>query len=235
MSDIGERLKNLRLSQKMTMEEMGEALGSSKMAVSRWERGERNPKDSALQAYANFFNVPIDWIRYGDYEIFLKNVIDEEGLKTYDIKFDEEKHFTKLGDSVIKYCFRNCNNALIEVLNQKIDSREKFKFFDFDCLEAVTNFILFGIDFPGISKILEGSGTPNFSTGYKKYIYQYGYNKEKIIDETIKLFKSDFKELKNNHKETPNINKIKNVLCKYKEEGKDIPASITDAIIKLLN
>ena len=65
METVGQRLKRLR--GKLSIIELSNKLHlNNSSIVSKWERGERNPKDSALQAYANYFNVPIDWIRYGN-------------------------------------------------------------------------------------------------------------------------------------------------------------------------
>lgn len=81
METVGQRLKRLR--GKLSIIELSNKLHlNNSSIVSKWERGERNPKDSALQAYANYFNVPIDWIRYGDFDEFCNKVL------TYAIETD---------------------------------------------------------------------------------------------------------------------------------------------------
>lgn len=67
MGTVGDRLKQLRNEKNMTMQNLADALGlNNSSIVSKWERGERNPKDSALQAYANYFDVSKDWIINGN-------------------------------------------------------------------------------------------------------------------------------------------------------------------------
>lgn len=77
MNDLGDRLEELRISKKMTMEEMGKAVGASKMAVSRWEKGQRQPKPEYIKAYADFFGVSEDWIRYGSYKKYVMDTMLE--------------------------------------------------------------------------------------------------------------------------------------------------------------
>lgn len=50
---IGERLRKLRGNR--TLDEVGEALGVSSMAVSLWERGERTPSDDMKVKIAAFY------------------------------------------------------------------------------------------------------------------------------------------------------------------------------------
>ena len=64
--EVGLRLQQLRTEKAMTMEQLGKKLGVSKAAISRWEKGERIPRPRFLKAYADYFNVPIDWIKYGE-------------------------------------------------------------------------------------------------------------------------------------------------------------------------
>ena len=74
METVGQRLKRLR--GKLSIIELSNKLHlNNSSIVSKWERGERNPKESALKAYANYFNVPIDWIRYGDFDEYAKKVL----------------------------------------------------------------------------------------------------------------------------------------------------------------
>lgn len=62
MSFFGQRLKDLRLSENLTMEQLGAKLGLSKSAVNMYERGEREPGFENLETIADFFNVDIDYL-----------------------------------------------------------------------------------------------------------------------------------------------------------------------------
>lgn len=64
---LGERLRYLRQRKALSMGELAEKLQlSTKGAVSRWERDIVTPRDKTLKAYADYFNVPVDWIKYGE-------------------------------------------------------------------------------------------------------------------------------------------------------------------------
>ena len=54
---VGERLKALRGNR--TLDEVGNALGVTAMAVSLWERGERIPNDDLKIKIARFYEVPV--------------------------------------------------------------------------------------------------------------------------------------------------------------------------------
>lgn len=66
METIGDRLQKLRTGKGLTVSEMAEIIGVSRISVGNWERGDKQPRINNLKAYANYFNVPIDWIRYGN-------------------------------------------------------------------------------------------------------------------------------------------------------------------------
>ena len=56
------RLRRLRERRRMNRAALGECCGLSKCAISRYERGEREPTMSALIAIADFFEVSIDFL-----------------------------------------------------------------------------------------------------------------------------------------------------------------------------
>lgn len=60
MAKFGERLKELRISRRMSQEALANELGISKQAVSQYERGLRTPKD--YEQIADFFNVDMDYL-----------------------------------------------------------------------------------------------------------------------------------------------------------------------------
>ncbi len=58
MVDMGERIKSLRESHKMTQEELGAIIGVQKSAVRKYEKGEvQNLKRSSIKKLADHFNV----------------------------------------------------------------------------------------------------------------------------------------------------------------------------------
>ena len=59
---IGATIAQLRTGKKMTQAELGERLGVSFQAVSKWERGETLPDVSALPLLADVLDTTIDYI-----------------------------------------------------------------------------------------------------------------------------------------------------------------------------
>ncbi|WP_313894316.1 helix-turn-helix transcriptional regulator [Psychrobacillus sp.] len=63
MNNFGELLKELRLSRKLTIEQLVDSLNSkyggkiSKSSISRWENGEADPKLEFVRLLADFFKV----------------------------------------------------------------------------------------------------------------------------------------------------------------------------------
>ena len=60
MSGIGERIKQLRLEKGWTQEVLAKLLGVSRLAVARWETGERRPRKKYLDKLAEVFGVSME-------------------------------------------------------------------------------------------------------------------------------------------------------------------------------
>ena len=60
MNDFGEILRQIRLERGMTLEEMANYLGTTKQALSRYERGERIPKITVAAKFADTLNVALE-------------------------------------------------------------------------------------------------------------------------------------------------------------------------------
>lgn len=56
---FGEKMKAIREKNKWTLEEMAQKLGTTKQALSKYERGERTPKITAAAKFANILGVPL--------------------------------------------------------------------------------------------------------------------------------------------------------------------------------
>ena len=59
---IGERVRNIRKSQDLTLEAFGSRLGVGKTAISKIEKGENNLTDQMKKAICREFNVNYDWL-----------------------------------------------------------------------------------------------------------------------------------------------------------------------------
>lgn len=58
----GERLKNLRLSKKMTQDELAQIMGLKKSTICTYEKEKRRPKYSVIQKYMEIFGVTAEYL-----------------------------------------------------------------------------------------------------------------------------------------------------------------------------
>lgn len=59
---FGKNLKNLRLSRRLSQQDLGKALGVAQITVSSWERDIREPNFEMCQRIAAYFGVPTSQI-----------------------------------------------------------------------------------------------------------------------------------------------------------------------------
>ena len=57
--EFGKNMKKIRETRQMTLEEMADFLGTTKQALSRYERGERTPKITAAAKFADLLGMPL--------------------------------------------------------------------------------------------------------------------------------------------------------------------------------
>lgn len=57
------RIKQLRLANKISQSELGNKVNASNQAISAYESGFRNPKPETWQALADYFNVSVPYLR----------------------------------------------------------------------------------------------------------------------------------------------------------------------------
>lgn len=62
MESMGERLRRLRVSRGMSLEEVAQAVGCHYSTISAYERGTRNPSQSALAKLARLYQVPVPFL-----------------------------------------------------------------------------------------------------------------------------------------------------------------------------
>lgn len=56
------RIRELRKSRKITMKQLGEAIGLAESTISHYETGKRQPDNEALLKLGEFFGVPVGYI-----------------------------------------------------------------------------------------------------------------------------------------------------------------------------
>lgn len=62
MDVFSERLRELRIEKGLTLKGLGDAIGVSDIAISRWENKKRIPNIVSLIDLANFFGVSTDYL-----------------------------------------------------------------------------------------------------------------------------------------------------------------------------
>lgn len=87
METIGDRLNRLRRERDMTLENVGNAINVSKVTVSRYESGQREPKVETLKKLAKCFKVTPEYILTG-----------EDSINSEDLNSTIDKFINELGD-----------------------------------------------------------------------------------------------------------------------------------------
>lgn len=86
MSSFGERFKELRLEKQLTQQELADNINKiynltfGKSAVSQYENNKRTPEIYALEKFADFFNVSIDYLLGRTNERNTKEIIYSSGF-----------------------------------------------------------------------------------------------------------------------------------------------------------
>ncbi len=117
ITTMGERIKELRKGAGMTQEELGNKIGVSAQAVSKWECGSV-PDTELIPKIADCFGVAIDALfgreydNYDPYNIMSKHMI---GGRDEDVEEDE----------IVRRGFKNCYVSIINAMYRKKDGFEK--------------------------------------------------------------------------------------------------------------
>ena len=73
---LNEKLRFLRLKNKLTLKELGTISGVSLNSVYRWEHCHSIPRKRSLKKIADYYDVPLEWLRYDNVG---KSYFDENG------------------------------------------------------------------------------------------------------------------------------------------------------------
>ena len=92
MNSFGDILRELRLKNELTGDELGKILNVTKVAISNYENNRRNPDHATLVKISNYFDVSIDYL-LGNKDI--KRVPKDEPINT-DKETDLEKAIDEL-------------------------------------------------------------------------------------------------------------------------------------------
>lgn len=82
MSSMGELIRNARQKKKLSQEELANAIGSTKSAISRYESGKRKPEFDQIQRIANVLDVTVSYLLGWD---TAKDRLHDAGLSIDDL------------------------------------------------------------------------------------------------------------------------------------------------------
>lgn len=107
---MNERIKTLRKTLNLTLEQFGERVGVTKMTISRIENGKNNVTEQMCKSICREFNIREDWLRNGTGEMFedlsedekiasiLGNVFTDTDSEIYDFKMAVFRELGKLDE-----------------------------------------------------------------------------------------------------------------------------------------
>lgn len=107
---MNERIKTLRKTLNLTLEQFGERVGVTKMTISRIENGKNNVTEQMCKSICREFNIREDWLRNGTGEMFedlsedekiasiLGSVFTDTDSEVYDFKMAVFRELGKLDE-----------------------------------------------------------------------------------------------------------------------------------------
>lgn len=119
--NIGKTIADYRKAANMTQSEVADKLGVTYQAVSKWERDESLPDITMLPKIADLFNISIDTLLRGSFEIkeekeveTVKQII-EEATESEAVKDEDSKEETDLTDTIFSEVEQEIEDKLIDV------------------------------------------------------------------------------------------------------------------------
>lgn len=76
LKEVGNRIKNIRISLGDSMESFGKKLDTSKAAVNNWEKGVNLPNNSRVKKIAELGHISVNELLLGPFETYARNYID---------------------------------------------------------------------------------------------------------------------------------------------------------------
>ncbi|MDE7203209.1 MAG: helix-turn-helix domain-containing protein [Lachnospiraceae bacterium] len=117
---VNDRVKEIRKSEKLTLEKFGEKIGVSKGAISKIELGNRNVTDQMVKSICREFGYREEWLRDG-IEPKQPERLDEDELAEYieDLLSTENPTYTLI-KSILK-TYSKLDDKSKQVINDTID------------------------------------------------------------------------------------------------------------------
>lgn len=169
--NVGNQIAELRKAKGITQNELGERLGVSFQAVSKWERGETLPDTAILPDLANVLETTVDYILLGG-----EKTIEYKGKKKVSDIAEGLKCIKKIGDLLGKdsLIYRYAVKGINEGMNTNIEDAftDDYAFESFLAEVIIQNLIL-GVYFD-ITDIKNNFKSDHFKDIVLNFCAKYG-------------------------------------------------------------
>lgn len=94
---IGKRIHDLRIRKNVSMEELANNVGAGgKSTINTWEKGITLPRPNYLMKLSKYFDVDIDYLKYGSLKNYLIDLVIDDWDKKDSIIYDDLEQYLKV-------------------------------------------------------------------------------------------------------------------------------------------
>lgn len=123
---MGERIKELRKSLKMTQQEFADRLNIQRGSIASYETGRISPSNATISLICKELNVSEDWLRNGEGDMFIPITRDEEIASFIgSVQADVDDTFKKRFISALAKLSTEEWKAIEHLMENMISEREK--------------------------------------------------------------------------------------------------------------
>lgn len=123
---MGERIKELRKSLKMTQQEFADRLNIQRGSIASYETGRISPSNATISLICKELNVSEDWLRNGNGDMFIPITRDEEIASFIgSVQADVDDTFKKRFISALAKLSTEEWKAIEHLMENMINEREK--------------------------------------------------------------------------------------------------------------
>jgi transcriptional regulator with XRE-family HTH domain len=192
LKDVGNRIKNIRISRGDSMESFGKKLDTSKAAVNNWEKGVNLPNNSRVKKIAELGNISVNELLFGPFETYARNYID---WLTHDTEF---KAIYRISDE-------NRKDIVDKTMYQVLKKGIAKDFYDIGELDAADYNLRKAFSDTGIRKIMDTDFTNfgawnNISMGIAELMRQLEEYQDNGVDGDV--YRDLEKIIENAHEES---------------------------------
>lgn len=125
----GDRIKELRKSLNLTLEEFGKRIGITKPTVSRIENNQSSVTTQVFTAICREFSVSEDWLRTGEGDMLSSSLYDELDKVVEKYRLDEKasemiRKFVELPPDEIEIIYKYMENVVNAILEKQEQEKQ---------------------------------------------------------------------------------------------------------------